>query len=116
MRHIGKRDNYITATGTVSSGASAYDEDGRLVTSGAREVISFWGDIDDVKSNTIDDPINPGRRNTRRIKITVDSRDVANITTDFTLTYDGSTDVFSVVDIYDSDFRFTTMLIAEQTR
>ena len=69
-----------------------------------------------MKSRPQENPLDPGRRDTRRIKITADSRDVADITTDFTLTYGGSTDVFSVMDRYDSDFRFTTELIAEQTR
>ena len=116
MKHVGRRDDYVTATGTVSNGTMAYDDDGKLVTTGARETYSFWADIEDMKSRPQENPLDPGRRDTRRIKITADSRDVADITTDFTLTYGGSTDVFSVMDRYDSDFRFTTELIAEQTR
>lgn len=116
MKKVGRRDDYVTATGTVSNGAMAYDSDGKLVTTGARETHSFWADIKDMKANPHEDAFDPGRRDTRRIKITADSRDVADITTDFTLTYGGSTDIFSVMDKYDSDFRFTTELIAEQTR
>lgn len=116
LGHIGDRDEFITAESTRSSGVTAYDSDGRLVSTGDRETITFYGNIMDKKSNPVINPLNPGRRDTRRIEITADSRDVENITTDFTLTYAGSTDVFQVIDKFDVEFRFTTMLIAEQVR
>lgn len=114
--HIGDRDDFITVTSTANIGAAAYDNDGRLISSGTRETYSFWGNIEDEKSNPVSNPLNPGRRDTRRIKITADSRDVDNVTVDFTLTYDGSTDVFQVIDRFDHQFRFSTMLVAEQVR
>ena len=106
MKDIGRRDDYITATLPTQS----YDEDGRLVTSGST-TIEFWGNIDDVKSDLT---VGGGkRRDARMIKIEVDSRDVEDLTIDYTLTYGGSSDRFQVVDIFDSDFRFTSMVIAQ---
>ena len=112
--HIGDRDDYITCLSPTASGANAYDEDGKITTSGTRTRIEFWGNINDLGSIPVLDPIGPGRRNTRQIEIIADSRDVENLTIDYTLTYVGSTDVFQIVDMYDTEFRFTTTIIAEQ--
>lgn len=118
MKHIGRRDDYITATFTrnYASSNDAYDDDGKLkaVTQTETTTITFFGKITDMKSDT-----NVGggkRRNRRKLMIECDSRDVANLTVDYTLTYDGSSDVFQVSDIYDSEFRFTTEVIAEHIR
>lgn len=113
---IGRRNSYITATSTRSSGAMAYDDDGRLVTSGTATEITFFGDITETKSNPVSNPLNPGRRDTRRIQIEADRKSVESITTDFTLTYDNNTDVFQVIDKYDDVHYFTAMIIAEQVR
>lgn len=115
--NIGRRDNYITATARTATGGDAYEQDptsdnfGRLVSGGAVTTIQFWGDITDVRSNP--DVGGGKRRDVRQIRIKCDSRDVADLTIDFTLTYDGSTDSFQVIDKFDSEFRFTTMVIAE---
>lgn len=115
MKHIGRRDDFITATFTrnYTSSRDAYDDDGKLkaVTQTETTTITFFGKITDMKS-----PLSEGggkRRRIRELKIECDSRDVANLTNDYTLTYDGSTDIFQVVDVYDSEFRFTAEVIAQ---
>lgn len=110
---IGSRDEFITAISPLASGTAAYDDDGRLVTSGTRTEITFWASLDDMKSDTLTNPLNPGRRDTRLIKLMCDSRDVDSVDIDYTLTRGGGTDVFQVVDKYDTDFKFTTAIIAQ---
>ena len=111
-KNIGRRDDYITCSNRSAQGAAAYDDDGRLIPlSQNLTTIEFWGDIADVRSNP--DVLAGGRKNVRQIIITCDSRDVDNLTIDFTLTFAGSDKIYQIKDIYDSNFRFTKEIIAE---
>lgn len=112
------RDDFITATFTRSytNPRDAYNQgptgDGRLkaVTAEQTTTIEFAGMITDMKSET---QVGGGkRRGTRMISIMCDARVVEDLTEDFTLTYEGSTDVFQVEDIFDTEFRFTSEVIA----
>lgn len=105
MSSIGSRDDFITA----SLPSITYNDDGEEVV-GITSTITFWGHITDNKSNL---RVDGKRRDTREIKIMCDSRDVSNITIDHTLTIAGRNEVYQVVDVYDSTFRFTSEVIAQ---
>ena len=107
--NIGRRDDYVIASLPTTS----YDGDGKLVTTGST-TIEFWADVADMKSSPRDG--GGKRRDAKLIKLTADSRDVKDITIDYTVTIQGSDDVFQVVDSYDSNFRFTTELICQYTK
>lgn len=118
MGYFGKmfsgRDDYITATFTrnYTSPTDAYDDDGRLrpVTQAETTTINFYAKVYDVKSAT---EVGGGkRRDTKMKRLECDTRDIENLTIDFTLTIDGRDEVFQVVDIYDKEFRFTSEVIA----
>ena len=111
---LGRRDDYIVAETNANTGKDAFDSDGKIIVGGAKRTVEFWGDIADLRSNP--DVGGGKRRNVRMIIITCDSRDVEDLTIDFTLTYGGSTDRFQVKDIHDSKFRFTSEVIAEYVR
>ena len=113
-RRIGRRDDYITATGPLGTGADAYDDDGKLVRSGTAETFGFFGDVRDIKSDV---SIGNGkRRDVKTIEITADSRDVEGLTPDFTLVISGGTDKYQVVDVYEANFRYTSVVLAQYTR
>lgn len=118
MGYFGKmfsgRDDYITATfnRNYTSASDAYDDDGRLrtVTQTETTTINFYGKVYDIRSDV--DLGGGKRRDTKMKRIECDSRDVADLTVDFTLTIDGQNETFQVVDIYDKEFRFTSEIIA----
>ncbi len=114
MPKIGSRDDYLIATSSVGSGSSSYDEDGRLITSAARTTVEFYGDVKDVKSNPYLNPIDPLTSNTRQIEITADSRDVESLDNTYTLRITGRPQVFQVIDVYEHEYRFTSMVVAQQ--
>lgn len=104
---IGRRDNFITVSNPVES----YDDVGDLVVT-TTTGFTFWGNIKD--KPTSDDISSGKRRDVRMIEIEVDSRDIEDLTINHTLTYDGSTNSFQVVDFYDSKgTRFTNTIIAQ---
>lgn len=113
--NIGKRDDFITATFTrnYANPVDAYDDDGKLKAVGQPQTttIEFWGKVYDLRSNTQEG--GGKRRDTKQKRIECDSRDIEELTIDFTLSIAGRDERFQVVDIYDKEFRFTSEIIAE---
>ena len=107
-----------TQRATTAIGRNAVDEDGRLKptsTSTNVTTFSFWGDIKEYPAPT--ETLVAGKRHyIRTIKIHADSRSVANLNIDDTLTFDNNTDRWQVVDIYESDFTRTSEIIAKLNR
>ena len=112
--NIGRRNSYVTAQSTFATGTAAYDDDGRLVTTGTRNIIEFSADISEMKSDAYLDPTDPGRRNTRLIKLEADRLSVEDLTIDYTLTFDDNDEEYQIVDKYDNVHYFTATIIAQQ--
>lgn len=104
---IGRRDNYITVTNPVES----YNDVGDLIIT-ASASFSFYGNVKD--KPTSKDIASGKIRDVREITIEVDSRDISDLTINHTLTYDGTTDSFQVVDFYDGKgTRYTQTIVAQ---
>ena len=91
-----------------------YNDDGKEVR-GTDVTFSFWGRVTDMMDQQRDNLTYVGgqRLDARTVKIEADSRSVANVNIKDTLVLDNSTDVFEVMDKYDSEFRYTATIIAK---
>lgn len=107
-----------TQRSTTAIGRNAVDEDGRLKPTSVTENVttfSFWGDITEMPGPS--DALVGGKRHyVRMIKIVADSRSVANLRIDDTITYDNETDKWQVIDIYESTFTRTSEIMAKLNR
>lgn len=104
------RDDYIVCTSQPITGA---DTDGNPIF-GTTSVVEFYGQVTDMKS----DPTVGGgkRRDEQMIHIECNSEDITDLTINHSLQIDGRTETYQVVDIHDTDFRFTSMVVARYTR
>lgn len=112
-QNVRKRDTRITVS-QISTGRNAY-ENGRVKT-GASEftTLSFWGDVTDMKDGQGDIREEGGKRlDSRVVKIEADSRSTSSVNIADTLTLDNSTDIFEIIDKYDSTFRYSSVIIAK---
>ena len=116
MLHIGRRDDVIAITSRNETGASAYNDDGFLIapTEATTTTIEVWGNVEELESRF--EVIGNKRHRIRVLKIEVDAIDVENVSIQDTLQVVGETDTYAIVDLYESEFRFTTEIIAEYTR
>ena len=106
---IGGRDDYFVATAKTAQGAAAYDSDGIIISGGDVTTIEFYGKVMDMPSDKMRD----GRkyRDVTDFVVECDAVDVEGLTADFTVRIDGSTDIFSVVDVYDVQYKFVSHVV-----
>lgn len=102
----------------TASGRNSVDADGRIKpTSDSANVttFSFYGDIKERKGTG--DYVQSGKRHfVRAIEITADSRSVARLNIDDTLTFDNNTDTWQVIDIFESVFTRKAQITAKLNR
>lgn len=116
-----RRSKYrFTATQrtAAASGRNSVDADGRIKpTSEAANVTTFqfWGDIKETPMPK-DIVIGGKRHYVRTIMIEADSRSTSSLTIDDTLTFDGNTSKWQVIDVYESEFTRTNTIIAQLNR
>ena len=96
---------FITANNTTVS----YDTGDEVSTLGPD--IEFWGNVKDVRSETT---VFDGakRLDHAKIEILCRTRDVAAVTNGTRLTLDNRTSAYQVSDIYDYDFKFHSIIVA----
>ena len=105
---IGQRDNYVVAT----LGIERRDEhDTVTIVPDTSTQIEFWAEVKDDKSNRIDDA--GKRRDVLMVELTCDSRDTDGITISHSLSIDGQSQRYQVVDFYQSDFKYQKTIIAK---
>ena len=114
-QNVRNRDTRVTVRQQAGMGRDAY-ENFRLKTTDFSE-FSFWGDVTDMADKQGDIRYAEYKRlDSRVIMINADSRSTANVNLSDTLTLDTSSDVFEVIDKFDSTFRYTTTIIAKHKR
>lgn len=116
-RSARSRDVRVTVSqqSATNMGRDAY-ENGKIKTTGFT-TFKFWGDVTDMKDKQGDIKYAEYKRlQSRVISIMADSRTVARIQMQDTLTLDNSTDVFEVMDVFDTNFKFTSEIIAKYKR
>ena len=103
---IGKRDNYVVAT----IGTETENQYGDITDNiDSSRTVEFWAGVTDQKS---DRTFSEGKRYDNTMKtLLCDSRDVDALTIDHEIMIDNRPTVFSIIDIYDSDFKFETKVI-----
>lgn len=106
---LGGMDDYFVATSQTAQGAAAYDDDGRLIPSGAQTTIEFYGKVMDEPSNKR--ALIGKYRDVRAQAIVCDSESIENLTIDFTLQREGGTRTYSIIDIYDSQFKWMSEVV-----
>lgn len=103
---IGKRDTRCT----VIKPSVEYNADGVEVIS-SNTALSFWGKVTEGQD---EGGLSTYKRlDARTITIEADSRTVTSVNILDTLTTDQSTDVYEIVDKYESKWKFTSMIIAQ---
>ena len=106
--NIGSRDTYCTVTNLNDDSRDAY-ETGEYVPSTA-STVSFWGEVKDLR--TLTDYVDNKALEKRGVSIECDTRDVTTVTNGSELRLDTSAIIYTVDDVYESDFRYTSMVIA----
>ena len=114
--NVGKRDTRITVHKPQDPGAAQgfYDEDGKLV-DGTDNTFKIWARVMDKASIG---PIIGGKiQNEVELGLMADSRSTRNIDIRDTITTDrdGTTLEYEVVDIHDTSYRFTSMIMVKRT-
>ena len=87
------------------------DRYGDLNQTATENIATFWGHVNELKSSTAVE--NGKKRTTRIVEITCREDDVENIDIDDVLSIEGSSDQYQVNDIYDSNWKWGTTIIAE---
>ena len=105
-RGYGKRDNFVTAT----IGTLAEDAFGNVTqTNSSDDTITFWAGVMDQKSAR---SFEEGKRYDNTMKtLSCDSRDVEDLTIDHRIQVDNRATTFSIIDIYDSEFKYESHII-----
>ena len=108
------RDNWITVS-IPASGRDAY-ELGRKKTTGFT-THEFPGMVIDKRDTSGDLRYIEGKRlESRQIEIHCDYYDAEDVSESNTLTYDGGTDTFEVMDIFQDDLNWTAVIVAKLKR
>ena len=97
---------YIQANNTIES----YSSGDLVVTTGPS--IFFWGNIKDMRSPTA--VVLGNRDDNRKIEILCRTRDVVSISNGTELTLDSRAGTYQVDDIFDSDYKFHSIITAYQ--
>ena len=103
----GMLTNYAQARRAVTT----EDEYGDLDVTSITDIATFWCDIRETKSFTIEET--GKKRITREVEILARERDVVDIDIDDEITFGNSTDTYQVNDFYESDWKWGTTIIAE---
>ena len=101
---VGLRDTYVTANNVIET----YADQEPVLTNGPD--INFWADVKDDKSGSI--YVDGVRVNRRMIELICDSRDVSALSNGTKLRIDNDNRTYQVDDVYDHEFRFTSMVVA----
>ena len=105
--NAGMLDNFITVMRPVTT----EEFEGDLVPTDLTPITQLWGMIKEQPSST--DVYNGRKRLTRTIEVTVRTRDAELIDIDDLLTFGQIQGDFQINDIWESDWRYGTTIIAE---
>lgn len=97
---------------TVSRPTTVEDEYGDL-TVASETTFSFWGDIKETKPSVTREQGKP--RQTRVVEILARERDVESIDLKDELSFGNSDDTFIVIDFFQADWKWGTIIMAEYT-
>ena len=112
---FGGRDDYFVATTKTAQGAAAYDPETGILTSGGDvTTVEFYGKIMDMPSEKLSN----GRkyRDVSDFVVECDSVDVEELNADYTVKVDGSDDIYSVVDVYEYQYKFVSHVLLKHIR
>ena len=104
----GMLDNYITVVRPVVT----EDREGDLIPTDITPIVELWGSIKELKSST--DLYAGRKRTTRTVEITVRTRDAELIDIDDLLTFGQIEGDWQINDIWESEWRYGTTLLAER--
>lgn len=94
----------------VTTPTTAYDSDGKII-SGNTETIEFWGKVLD--SNDVGKISAFKRLDSDSIAIEADSRTIEGVGIEGTLTTDRDDKTYEIISTFDSEWKFTSMIICK---
>ena len=107
--NAGMLDNYIIVSRPV---VTEDVTDGDLIPQSDTPITELWGHIKELKSST--DIFSGRKRSSRTVEITVRTRDAEQIDIDDNLTFGQITGAWQINDIWESDWRYGTTILAQR--